>query len=329
MAQNGRSVRGKTAGKSAPRRSKANGRASSNGKASSKRRSTARSRPSTNAPAGKRAGKRARKRSPARVESHALVRVGARVPSVARRLVTRVDPRLAAAPLAATGVGAALRAAARHRRRSRRSLKGRLPRIRRRSTGLGVAVRGALRSAVERVPRAGDALAAATPGLVYAISRSRARKRPPIQHSIDVGVPLQFAYEEWMKLEFLPEGAHTVQNIERDGDGELRGRITGGLRPTDWRAEILDERDRESFAWRSTSGSDCAGLITFHRLADRLTRLELQLDVVPANPYETVELALGTAYRRTEQDLRSFKSRLETASPDTYEQSDHNDDKEK
>ncbi len=68
-----------------------------------------------------------------------------------------------------------------------------------------------------------------------------------------------------MALEFLPEGVHTVVEIERDGD-ELFGR-TSGLRPTDWAAEILDEREQESFAWQSHEGSDCAGLATFHDLS--------------------------------------------------------------
>ncbi len=35
----------------------------------------------------------------------------------------------------------------------------------------------------------------------------------PIQCSIDIAVPLTVAYEEWMKLEFLPEGVHTVRKI--------------------------------------------------------------------------------------------------------------------
>ena len=139
----------------------------------------------------------------------------------------------------------------------------------------------------------------------------------PIQCSIDIAVPLRLAYDEWMRLDFLPEGAHRVCEIERDGHS-LTGSIATLRGETDWSAEIREQRPDESFAWRSTSGSDCAGLITFHALSERLTRLELQLDVVPTGAEEAAELLLHVADRRAEADLRRFKARLETISPDDY-----------
>jgi uncharacterized membrane protein len=140
----------------------------------------------------------------------------------------------------------------------------------------------------------------------------------PIQCSIDIAVPLQLAYDEWMKLEFLPEGVHRIEQIKRNGE-RLRGRIAGALaRQAAWRAEVREERPNESFAWRSLKGSDCLGLITFHSLAERLTRLELELDVVPKGPAQTFELLTHIADRRAETDLRRFKAQLERISPEDY-----------
>ena len=68
-------------------------------------------------------------------------------------------------------------------------------------------------------------------------------------------------------------------------------------------------------------GTDCAGLITFHRLSDRLTRIELDLDVVPTNPSQAVTMALHLAHRHAEADLRRFKAHVEFISPDAYEES--------
>jgi uncharacterized membrane protein len=144
---------------------------------------------------------------------------------------------------------------------------------------------------------------------------------------VDVAVPLQVAYDEWMRLDFLPEGAHSVHGIERGRDGSLTGRVKGAW-PRRWEAEILDERDRESFAWRSTRGSDCAGLITFHSLSERLTRLELQLDVVPVRPLETAGFLSHVADARAEAELRRFKARLETMNPDSYEEDEPEEDEE-
>ncbi len=142
-------------------------------------------------------------------------------------------------------------------------------------------------------------------------------RRAPVQLSIDVAVPLEVAYHEWMKLDSLPEGAHIVTDINRHGES-LTGHIDGLGEPREWEAEIRDKRRNESFAWRSTRGSDVAGLITFHRLAERLTRLEVELDVVPASVTEAAALALHFADRRAETELRRFKLRVEMINPDAY-----------
>jgi uncharacterized membrane protein len=147
----------------------------------------------------------------------------------------------------------------------------------------------------------------------------------PIQLSIDVAVPIHVAWEEWRSWGSLPEGVHRIEDVERDGDS-LQGH-TAGPRSIDWEAEIQDEREDESFAWRSVSGTDVAGLATFHRISDRLTRIELDLDVVPTNPSEAVTLALHLAHRHAESDLRRFKAHVEFISPDVYENGNGQNDK--
>lgn len=142
-------------------------------------------------------------------------------------------------------------------------------------------------------------------------------ERLPIQTSIDVAVPLLVAWEEWMTFESFTEGVHRIEDIEREDD-ELFGKIAGP-RAVDWRAEVTDEREEEAFAWRSVEGSDCAGLATFHSLSDRLTRIELDLDVLPTNPAETLALSLHLAHHRAQTELRRFKARVEFINPDVYE----------
>ena len=138
----------------------------------------------------------------------------------------------------------------------------------------------------------------------------------PIQAAVDIAVPLEFAWRKWIELSFLPEGVDRVVDIERSGAG-LSGRIDGG-KGSSWNAEILDERDCESFAWKSSEGSDCAGLVTFHRLSERLTRLELTLDVLPQSPIDSASLLLHVADWRARQAMRRFKADLELVSPDVY-----------
>ncbi|MBV9310330.1 MAG: hypothetical protein JOZ73_05835 [Solirubrobacterales bacterium] len=172
---------------------------------------------------------------------------------------------------------------------------------------------------IEAIRDAADRASDATP----AAEQVRKGRRLPIQKSIDVAVPIRVAWEEWSSLESLPEGIHTITDIERDGD-ELFGRIKSP-RAQDWEAEILDEREQQSFAWQSHEGTDCAGLATFHSLSKRLTRIELNLDVVPKTPAEGFQLTTHIADHRAETELRQFKARLELINPDLYEAAEEED----
>ena len=142
--------------------------------------------------------------------------------------------------------------------------------------------------------------------------------RLPIQRSVDVAVPLELAWQQWMQFDYFTEGAHKVTGVERDGD-RLTG-DAGGLSSSEWEAEVIEERPCESFAWQSVSGGDCAGLITFHRLSERLTRLELELDARPVGVGEALALALRVADRRAEAEMRRFKAHVELINPDVYEE---------
>lgn len=180
---------------------------------------------------------------------------------------------------------------------------------------VGKRVAGGTLEAGATIIRAAAERAAATGSEV---AEKASTRRLPIQRYIEVAVPLDIAWEEWLAFEAIPEGVHTITDIERDGD-ELVG-VVSGPRHIDWAAEIIDERERESFAWHSYEGTDCAGLVTFHSISERLTRLELNLDVVPTGVGETVQLASHLAHRKAEADLRRFKARLELINPDLYEE---------
>jgi uncharacterized membrane protein len=140
----------------------------------------------------------------------------------------------------------------------------------------------------------------------------------PIQRSVDVAVPIDVAWDHWTEFEHLPEGTHRVTKVERDGDDRLIGRLEGPHFSRRWEAEIVDERIDESFAWHSNGGSDCSGLVTFHELSDRLTRLELHLDVIPGGVSDAMTLMLRIADRRAETELRRFKAEVEALDPDEY-----------
>jgi uncharacterized membrane protein len=187
-------------------------------------------------------------------------------------------------------------------------------------TPVKLAARAARKVAGRTLRRAAEAARTAIEGAGGSARETvltRARSLP-IQVSVDVAVPIDVAWDHWMDFEFLPEGTHKVADVERDDEDHLVGHVRGIHMAREWEAEIVDERIDESFAWHSMGSSDCSGLATFHELGDRLTRIELHLDVIPGGMTDAVALVLRVADRRAEAELRRFKAQVEALDPDDY-----------
>jgi uncharacterized membrane protein len=138
-----------------------------------------------------------------------------------------------------------------------------------------------------------------------------------IIESIDVDVPVRTAYDQWTQFEEFPrfmEGVEAVKQLT-DTTLEWTAKIAGVERS--WRAEITEQEPDQRVAWTSTSGAQNAGVVTFHRLDDRRSRVTLQLDVEPTGPVETIGDAVGAVERRVEGDLKRFKEFIEARGDST------------
>jgi uncharacterized membrane protein len=132
-----------------------------------------------------------------------------------------------------------------------------------------------------------------------------------IIETIDVDVPVRTAYDQWTQFEEFPRFMEGVESVKQLTDTTLEwtAKIAGVERS--WRAEITEQEPDQRVAWQSTSGARNAGVVTFHRLADRRSRVTLQLDIEPTGPVETVGDAVGAVERRVEGDLKRFKEFIE------------------
>jgi uncharacterized membrane protein len=143
-------------------------------------------------------------------------------------------------------------------------------------------------------------------------------RRLPIQESVDVAVPLETAYNQFTQFEDFPEFMHRVDRIEQKDDTHLmwHENIWGVRRQ--WEAEITDQRPNERIAWESTSGSPRQkGAVTFHRLSDRLTRVEVNLDQEPKGIFEKTSSGFRMTRRALKSDLMRFKAFVETREEET------------
>jgi uncharacterized membrane protein len=78
-------------------------------------------------------------------------------------------------------------------------------------------------------------------------------------------------------------------------------------------AEITEQIPDERVAWTTVRGEvKQAGVVTFHRLDDRHTKVMLQLDHDPQGIADTVGDKLGFVRRQAKGDLKRFKTFIES-----------------
>ena len=132
-----------------------------------------------------------------------------------------------------------------------------------------------------------------------------------IEKHIDVDVPVRTAYNQWTQFESFPRFMEGVDQVRQLDDTHLRWRADVGGKTQEWNAVITEQAPDDRIAWRSTSGAENAGVVTFHRLGDSQTRVMLQFEYDPDGFAENVGNALGFMDRRVEGDLHRFKDFVE------------------
>lgn len=138
-----------------------------------------------------------------------------------------------------------------------------------------------------------------------------------IEKSIDVEVPVRTAYNQWTQFQEFPRFMDGVTTVTQLDDRSLRWHASIGGKDKEWTAEITEQRPDERVAWKSTSGAKNAGVVTFHRLADRKTRVMLQLEYDPEGVVENVGDAVGVVSTRVTGDLKRFKEFIESRQQET------------
>ncbi|MDZ4825935.1 MAG: SRPBCC family protein [Actinomycetota bacterium] len=138
-----------------------------------------------------------------------------------------------------------------------------------------------------------------------------------IEQSIEVEVPVRTAYNQWTQFEEFPRFMEGVDEVRQVTDTQLhwKAEIAGVKR--EWDAEITEQIPDERVAWKSTDGTENAGVVTFHRIAPETTKVMLQLDFDPEGFVESAADALGVVRLRTKGDLNRFKEFIEDRGTET------------
>ncbi|GAB3615489.1 SRPBCC family protein [Okibacterium endophyticum] len=134
-----------------------------------------------------------------------------------------------------------------------------------------------------------------------------------IQSSIDVDVPISVAYNQWTQFESFPQFMDDVESITQIDDTHVHWKVRMAAVEREFDAEITEQIPDERVAWRSIDGPKHGGVVTFHRLDDDHTRVQLQLDWEPEGLVEKAGAVLQLDDMMVNRDLKNFKEIIEAA----------------
>jgi len=139
-------------------------------------------------------------------------------------------------------------------------------------------------------------------------------RRLPIQRWTDVAAPVATVYEKWTEFEEFPKFMHRVLSVQQEEDNKLSWEEKIWFSKRQWEGEITDRRKNQLIAWKTVTGTSHAGIVSFHKLDDRLTRVMITMDFRPTGMFEKMASGLRFAKRAVQADLARFKAYVEMES---------------
>lgn len=130
-------------------------------------------------------------------------------------------------------------------------------------------------------------------------------------HSVDVETDVTTAYNQWTQFEDFPQFMEGVEEVKQLDDTHLHWKVDIAGVDREFDAEITEQKPDQRIAWRSRSGVDQGGVVTFHPLNDDQTRVTLQMDFEPEDAAEKIGDMMGAVSSRTKGDLERFKQFIE------------------
>ncbi|MCQ4044242.1 SRPBCC family protein [Streptantibioticus rubrisoli] len=130
-----------------------------------------------------------------------------------------------------------------------------------------------------------------------------------IIEDIDVGVPLREAYNQWTQFTEFERFAKGVVNVEQEDEITTHWEVKIAKASRRWRGIVTEQVPDERIAWTSEGAKGTTkGVVTFHPLAENLTKVLLVLEYYPKGVVEKVGGLLRAQGRRARLDLKLFRT---------------------
>ncbi len=169
-------------------------------------------------------------------------------------------------------------------------------------------VTGALKGSLSGVK---DKVKSALPG--GGKSQKGGTKSTNIIESIDVGVPIDVAYNQWTQFQDFSGFMKKVDSAERNEDTKVTFKAQVFWSHRTWESTILEQVPDERIVWRSKGAKGHVdGAVTFHELAPNLTRILVVLEYYPQGLFERTGNIWRAQGRRARLELKHFRRHVMT-----------------
>ncbi|MFE7170572.1 SRPBCC family protein [Streptomyces sp. NPDC057616] len=135
-----------------------------------------------------------------------------------------------------------------------------------------------------------------------------AGKKPTvIIESIDVGVDLRTAYDQWTKYQDFSTFAKGVKSANRADDTQSDWQMKIFWSNRSWKAKTTEQIPDDRILWTSEGAKGTTkGVVSFHRLDDNLTRVLLVIEYYPKGLFEKTGNIWRAQGRRARLDLKNY-----------------------
>ncbi|MCZ9351637.1 SRPBCC family protein [Streptomyces mutabilis] len=124
---------------------------------------------------------------------------------------------------------------------------------------------------------------------------------------VDVGVPLRTAYDQWTQYQDFSTFAKGVKSANRADDTSSDWQLKVFWSNRSWKAKTTEQVPDDRISWTSEGAKGTTkGVVSFHKLADNLTRVILVIEYYPKGLFEKTGNLWRAQGRRARLDLKNY-----------------------
>ncbi|MFE7232488.1 SRPBCC family protein [Streptomyces sp. NPDC057596] len=137
--------------------------------------------------------------------------------------------------------------------------------------------------------------------------RGGGNKPTVIIESLDVGVPVRTAYDQWTQYQDFSTFAKGVKSASRNDDTTSSWNLKVLWSSRSWKGHTVEQVPDYKIQWTSEGAKGTTkGVITFHALGENLTRLLLVMEYYPSGLFEKTGNIWRAQGRRARLDFKNF-----------------------